>query len=158
MISGVGDVVVPQGLFRNARASKGKQGSGNVEHFHDDDGPSPLHDPWPVKDAAYRPEFVIDTVAASHDDPSRLLPPAALSPPPPRQIFYRDASNPTGTSAANVTGANGNGAHSAYRPPSQQTTGASPPYTQRLPTLTDSGLDFYRDPSPFHVKLFITNL
>ena len=116
---------MPQGWFRNARASKAKQG----DMLHEDGGSSPPRDTWTGSyspSATYRSEFVIDT-PISEDGSSRLPASSVISPPrgSPRAHYQNT----------------GNG--------SQGLQQVSPSYPPRLPTLSDSGLDFFRDPSPF---------
>lgn len=126
MIPGVGDVAVPHGWFRNARASKAKQG----DMLHEDGGSSPPRDAWAggySPSATYRSEFVIDTTPISDDGSNRTPGSSIMSPPrgSPRAHYQIPSNVPQGQ---------------------QQ---VSPSYPPRLPTISDSGLDYFRDSSPF---------
>lgn len=123
MLPGVGDVVVPQGWFRNARASKSKQG----EPAPEDDGAAPFQDSWTNNESSYsgfKSEFVLEGVSAAQDDPSRQPSAAPLN-----RVSRMGYQSP------------GAG---AYR--GQQ---ASSAYQVHHPTMSDTGLEIFRDASPF---------
>ena len=116
MIPGVGDVVVPQGWFRNARASKSKQGE-----------PPQEEESWADSQASFnglKSEFVLEGVSAAQEDPNRQSSAAPLN-----RVSRMSYQNPGATT---------------YR--SQQ---ASPAYQAHHSTLSDTGLEFFRDASPF---------
>ncbi|PSR78615.1 hypothetical protein PHLCEN_2v7362 [Hermanssonia centrifuga] len=123
-ISGVGDVVVPQGWFRNARASKSKQG----EAIRDEDSSIPFQDPWATGESfpgPYRSEFVVQGVAGPQED-QRQWP--AAPPRIPAHSYYQG--------------------HDDYRSHGQPSQSVSS-YPMRAPQLPDAHPDYYRDPSPF---------
>ena len=134
-IPGVGDVPAPEGWFRSARASKGKRtetGSG--------DELVSAQDPWGL---GFQP-------SPSH----------GMSQFPVEPAFTVQGMQYVGPASA------GNMSHSAYtygprqvpraeQPPlpgtSVQPYGAAPPPGRpHLPTLQDTGLKSYRDPSPLN--------
>lgn len=123
-ISGVGDVVVPQGWFRNARASKSKQG----EAIRDEDSSIPFQDPWSTGESfpgPYRSEFVVQGVAGPQEDQRQW---SAVPPRIPAHSYYQG--------------------HDDYRSHGQPSQSVSS-YPMRAPQLPDAHPDYYRDPSPF---------
>jgi len=128
MIPGVGDVSVPPGWFKNARASKGRAG----ERPREESPPS-----WPeswtgveVPTDPFRPQYAGEGAAVTHDDKHGWTPHGVTH--APVQDYYP--------------------AHAEYAAP-RHTYGRSH-YTPtlhpaRLPALADAGIEGYRDPSPF---------
>lgn len=150
MIPGVGDVSVPPGWFKNARASKGRAG----ERPREESPPS-----WPeswtgveVPTDPFRPQYAADAPI----------------------MGMQEENHPWGAAAAAPHGVNHANHHhlpvQEYYPVHTE-YGRSHPYDQpmhyhpppilpppsaaaavqptRLPTLVDAGVDSYRDPSPF---------
>ncbi|KAI0702056.1 Gti1/Pac2 family-domain-containing protein [Cerioporus squamosus] len=134
-IPGVGDVPVPEGMFKSARASKINK----------------RNDPMPVEDIG----------AATHEPWSMSMPPslppygqsppkwATGSPQPahiPRQVSdpYTAAQNAYPTPRSSYESAD----YSA-RPLSSHTNYSAAPLPAPLPNLHDTGLTGYRDPSPY---------
>ncbi|EKM57037.1 uncharacterized protein PHACADRAFT_254558 [Phanerochaete carnosa HHB-10118-sp] len=121
-IPGVGDVQVPQGWFKNARASKARQG----DNHRDDDNSSPLQDPWASVEpmtTTFRAQFSLD------DDDKRRWTSNVAPPPAPPPHDRRGDFSP------------------AHPPAHTPTTSISHP--GRLPPAAEAARDYYRDPSPF---------
>lgn len=127
MIPGVGDVQVPSGWFKNARASKARQGDAP----RDDDAPAQCQDTWAAAESmttTFRAQFAIEDRPV-HDEKRHWPSPngGSTHPPQPAQHYeYAPQHHPT--VRVPHTGAVSNG---------------------RLPNMADAGLDYYRDPSPF---------
>jgi len=136
MIPGVGDVVVPRGWFKNARANKGRGG----DALRDDDIAVPYQDPWMTTDP-------------SHVQYRTLVPTVATVVP---EESYRWGS-PASTHSHTTPPAHHRVVPDSYRQAEDFTLhpmqdGRQPlpsPHPSQLPTLSDSGLQYYRDISPF---------
>ena len=139
-IPNVGNVPVPRGLFRSARASKARRTDVN----HPEEVIIPPQDPWGgptphphgpsgVPPYGYdRPEYVEDThhwAASSH------IPPSHHHKHHPQETPYLMHPDVHHEYSRN------------YVSPSATSTPST--YPPRLPTLSDAGLELYRDPSPF---------
>ncbi|KIP01117.1 hypothetical protein PHLGIDRAFT_131367 [Phlebiopsis gigantea 11061_1 CR5-6] len=116
----VGDVAVPSGWFKNARASKARQGDGP----RDDDGSAPCQDPWAAVEpmtTTFRAQFSLDDVP--QDDQRRWSSPSGAPAPAPRH---------------------------EYSPPRHPTARGHPGVAVSHPgRLPAADTDVYRDPSPF---------
>lgn len=128
-IPNVGDVVVPTGWFKNARANKARQG----DNSRDDDS-NPLVDPWAAVEpmtTTFRAQFSLDDVP--QDDKRRwssstsVPPPVAPSPYEPRHEYSPAPS----------------------RHPMSRTHASAISHPGRLPTSVEAGHEYYRDSSPF---------
>ncbi|OBZ77402.1 cAMP-independent regulatory protein pac2 [Grifola frondosa] len=135
-IPGVGSVLVPDGWFKSARASKAKR----ADAPSDDMSTSP-QDPWGL---GLRPsssrgmsQFQIDPPPApadqfQHSPPSSKLPFVMYSLHQAHFPIQQNSPMPAG--------------HTSIPGPSPQSSISLP---GRLPTLADTGLSLYRDSSPF---------
>ncbi|KAI0674512.1 Gti1/Pac2 family-domain-containing protein [Trametes maxima] len=140
-IPGVGDVVVPEGLFKSARASKANK---RIDPPPEDVGPT-THEPWGINinpaPPHTLPPYAVDTTPKwSHPSPRLSHSPHVGPGPyavrsntyPPIPPSYDSPSHP---------------GHPLPPPPSQYPQ--NPPLAGPLPNLHDTGLHVYRDPSPY---------
>ncbi|KAI0766284.1 hypothetical protein BC629DRAFT_898093 [Irpex lacteus] len=170
MIPGVGDVSVPPGWFKNARASKGRAG----ERPREESPPS-----WPeswtgveVPTDPFRPQYPVDAPAMSIQDEKHAWG-SATSAPPHGSVNHNHANHhhhpshhhhhphhppPPPPHAQEYYPAQADyGRHHVYdqrshyyAPPTlPPPSTAAAVHPARLPTLADAGVDGYRDPSPF---------
>lgn len=128
-IPGVGDVPVPEGMFKSARA--GKMNKRNDPMPVEDIGAA-THEPWgvamqPVPYATEYPKWSNSSPRPSHS---------------PRSYAAAQSAYPTPRSSYESTD------YPARSMSSQPATAAAAPPTQ-LPNLHDTGLTGYRDPSPY---------
>jgi Gti1/Pac2 family transcription factor len=152
MIPGVGDVSVPPGWFKNARASKGRAGERPRE-----DSPPSWPDSWTgveVPTDPLRPPYPVDSPAVGIQEENQ--PWGAASAPhgvnhvvnhhrPPVQDYY----SPHADYARHQT----YDQRTQYFPPPTlappSAAAAASARPTRLPPLADAGVDSYRDSSPF---------
>ncbi|THH30989.1 hypothetical protein EUX98_g3176 [Antrodiella citrinella] len=132
-IPNVGNIPVPRGLFRSARASKARR----ADVSHPEEVIIPPQDPWGsshhphgygVPPYGYdRQEFVDEHWAASAH-----MPPSHHHKHESNYATHQDVHHEYSRS---------------YAPSSSSSTPST--FPPRLPTLSDAGLELYRDPSPF---------
>ncbi|KAI8986705.1 Gti1/Pac2 family-domain-containing protein [Trametes punicea] len=138
-IPGVGDVVVPEGWFKSARASKANKrlDPPPVE----DVGPT-THEPWgvvmPPASSHAVPPYGVETPPKWPNPPPRLShsPHVGQSPYAVRSNTYPPVPRPY--ESPHHPG------HALPPPASQYPHGPAP-----LPNMHDTGLSIYRDPSPY---------
>ncbi|KAI0371264.1 hypothetical protein BV20DRAFT_194847 [Pilatotrama ljubarskyi] len=144
-IPGVGDVVVPEGWFRSARASKANK---RIDPLPVEDVGPTTHEPWGVmmtpSSAHAIPHYGIDTTPKwSHQSPGPSHSPHVGSAPyavrsstyPPIPPSYESPAHPGHPLPPPAS--------TSHYPP------AAAPLPGPLPNLHDSGLNIYRDPSPY---------
>ncbi|KAI0827145.1 Gti1/Pac2 family-domain-containing protein [Trametes gibbosa] len=141
-IPAVGDVVVPEGWFKSARASKANKRL----------DPPPIED---VSPTAHEPWGITMTPAATHAVPHY----AVESPPKWTQPSPRMSRSPHANAGPYAVRSNTyppvphlyeSPRHSAHQlPPSTSQYPQGVPGSVPLPNLHDTGLNTYRDPSPY---------
>ncbi|GBE87405.1 hypothetical protein SCP_1100810 [Sparassis crispa] len=127
-VKGVGDVRVPEGWFKSARASKAKR-----PESHSSDELTPALEPWRLG----RQPSTSRTQAASLTDASSLR---HMSRPPP-DVYPVHQTYHTSPSDHRLP-------PDIPTPIRKPQTAGDPSTRPRLPTLYDTGLQSYRDPSP----------
>jgi len=131
-IPGVGDLRVPEGWFKSARASKAKRPEPNSG-----DEMSSAQDPWGLgaQPSPRITQFPVDPASAAQD--MHLIGPSSYASPVPQSVSpYSYAPPPQSLPGNHVLAAT----HSLHY--------GAPHPAPRLPNLHDSGLRNYRDPSP----------
>ncbi|KAH8101825.1 Gti1/Pac2 family-domain-containing protein [Cristinia sonorae] len=136
-IPNVGNVPVPRGLFRSARAGKARRTDVN----HPEEVIIPPQDPWggptphPHDLGLAAPPYGYDRQEYT-DDSHQWAGPSHAPPSHPHQKHPSHAMHQDHHEFSR-----------GYVPPSVTSTPST--FPPRLPTLTDAGLELYRDPSPF---------
>ncbi|EJF63858.1 hypothetical protein DICSQDRAFT_153679 [Dichomitus squalens LYAD-421 SS1] len=150
-IPGVGDVQVPEGWFKSARASKINK---RTDPMPEDIGAA-THEPWGVNMSPagthpsmqpYGPD--LPKWANASPQPSHA--------PHPSSGAYISSQNPYPTPRSSYESVeytarplSSHQPQNQYPPSTAATPSYPPPPPGQLPTLHDSGLAMYRDPSPY---------
>ncbi|PIL27684.1 hypothetical protein GSI_10837 [Ganoderma sinense ZZ0214-1] len=150
-IPSVGDVQVPEGMFKSARASKINKRN---DPMPEDIGAA-THEPWginipPAASHPSMPPYGAETPKWANASPrlsnsphhasGAYAPPHNPYPTPRSSYESADYARPLSTHQPSI-------AH--YAPPIAVHPSHPPPPPGQLPTLHDSGLAMYRDPSPY---------
>ncbi|TCD67797.1 hypothetical protein EIP91_011925 [Steccherinum ochraceum] len=142
-IPNVGNIQVPRGLFRSARASKARRGDVGT---HPEEVVIPPQDGWAGPTPHHPHGSNLAFPPYGYDRPDYIDEPPHWAATPHIPPSHHKHHAPHESAYAMHQDVHHEYPR-AYAPSSSTSTPSS--YPQRLPTLSDAGLELYRDPSPF---------